>query len=343
MDATRVRILSVGTALPGPPVDTPTLTRCLGVDPDRSGWIDATLGTRTRHLSVDLTGTGGHTSLTDLVATAAQRAMTTAEVAPADIDAILLSTGAPDQLMPATVNLVADRLRIDGIPTYQLQAGATGAIAAIEMAGQLLATGRHRTVLVAAGDTSEKQLDRSGALAGASDDELLDAATFGDAAGAAVLTAVDRPAVMTVHSVLHRRARPGRASGHRADWLGTAARRAGRQTVTYDRDTITATVPEVAAEVLADLLHGLGWRPEDLARLLPPQLWGRLADTVVSRLHVPAQRCDSRVADTGNAANSLPLLQLSAALARTGPGDRVAGVVVDPSGWVAAALAVQHD
>src|SRR6185369_9498532 len=120
MDATRVRILSVGTALPGPPVDTPTLTRYLGVDPDRAGWIDATLGTRTRHLSVDLTGTGRPTSLADLVTTAAQRALTTADIAPGGIDAILLSTGAPDQLMPATVNLIADRLRIDGIPTYQL-------------------------------------------------------------------------------------------------------------------------------------------------------------------------------------------------------------------------------
>ena len=110
MDATRVRILSVGTALPGPPVDTPTLTRYLGVDPGRADWIDATLGTRTRHLSVDLTGTGGPTSLTELVTTAAQRALTTADIASADIDAILLSTGAPDQLMPATVNLIADRL-----------------------------------------------------------------------------------------------------------------------------------------------------------------------------------------------------------------------------------------
>jgi acetyl-CoA carboxylase carboxyltransferase component len=61
--------------------------------------------------------------------------------------------------MPATVNLVADRLGVDGIPTFQLQAGCSGAVQALEVACHFLAASEHRTALVIGGDTTAKHLD----------------------------------------------------------------------------------------------------------------------------------------------------------------------------------------
>lgn len=55
---------------------------------------------------------------------------------------MVLGTATPDTLMPATVNVIADRLRIDGIPTFQLQSGCSGAVQTVDVASPLPATGR---------------------------------------------------------------------------------------------------------------------------------------------------------------------------------------------------------
>ncbi|MFD1050152.1 hypothetical protein ACFQ1S_33830, partial [Kibdelosporangium lantanae] len=61
-----VRVLAVGTALPGPPVDTAALASCFGMDQAWRQWVDTFIGTKTRYLAVDLaTGQVRH-SLADL-------------------------------------------------------------------------------------------------------------------------------------------------------------------------------------------------------------------------------------------------------------------------------------
>jgi 3-oxoacyl-[acyl-carrier-protein] synthase-3 len=122
-----IHILSVGTALPCPAVDNATLARRFGMDTLWEQWVDAFIGTRTRHLAVDLdTGEVRH-SLADMGEAAGRRALAAAGLAPSDVDVMVMGTATPDTLMPATVNVVADRLGINGIPTYQLFGDGAGA------------------------------------------------------------------------------------------------------------------------------------------------------------------------------------------------------------------------
>jgi 3-oxoacyl-[acyl-carrier-protein] synthase-3 len=340
MSETPIRLVAAGTALPGSPVATATLARHWGLAADEERRIADALGIHTRHLCRDLDGGPPHTTLADLATTAAERALTGTSVAREDIGAIVMSTATPDRLMPATVNIVADRLGIDQVPTYQLQAGATGSLQAVEVAARLLAAGRAHTVLVLAGDVSTKLLDVApdpGAEPG-----RLDAASCGDGAAAAVLTSRDRPGSYELRRVTVRRGNAGRPPGHTADWLGAAGRDSGRRVLTYDRDLIAGLVPAVAGEVLADLLDHLGWEVDDLARLLPPQLPGGLAGATAQHVGVGAERRTSRVEEVGHVVNPLPLFQLAHACDDTVPGDRVAGVAVDPSDWSAAGFALQR-
>jgi len=339
MSETPIRLVAAGTALPGSPVATAALARHWGLDEQESRVVD-TLGIRARHLCRDLEGGPPHTTLADLATTAAQRAMTAASASHVDIGAIVMSTATPDRLMPATVNIVADRLGIDQVPSYQLQAGATGALQAVDVAVRLLATGRAHTVLVIAGDVSTKQLDV--APDPGTEPWRLDAASCGDGAAAAVLTSREHPDSYVLHRVIVRRRNASRPPGHTADWLGAAARDSGRRVVTYDRELIATLVPEVAGEVLADLLRDLGWQADGLTRLLPPQLPGGLTGATAEHFGIGAERCVSRIEEVGHAANPLPLFQLAHAHADTVPGDRVAGVAVDPSDWSAAGFALQR-
>ncbi|WP_146180015.1 3-oxoacyl-ACP synthase [Micromonospora sp. RP3T] len=337
-----IRVLPVGTALPGPPVATATLARHLGLAAEPARRLGDTLGIRSRHLCRDLDGGPPHATLADLATTAAGQAMAEAGVTCGEIGGVVMSTATPDSLMPATVNLVADRLGIDHVPSYQIQAGATGALQAIGVAAQMVSTGRRHTVLVLAGDVSTKQLEIPAASGAASERSALDAASFGDAAAAVVVTTLDRPGAYLLQRLVMRRGTAGLPPGYTADWHGVAERGSPGPVVAYDRDIIAEAVPKLAGDLLGDLLDGVGWRCADLARLLPPQLPGGLAGITARHLAVAADRCDSVVEEIGHAANSLPLFQLAHAYRRSGPGDPVAGVAVDPSDWSAAGVALQR-
>src|SRR5262245_760744 len=150
-----VRIAAVATALPGAPVDNPALKRHFGIS---EKWVDAFVGSHARHLAVDLT-TGRRThTLADLCAQAAAAALARADVEASDVDFVVLGTASPDELMPATVNVVADRLGVDQVPTYQLQSGCAGAVQALQLGAMLLRGGGHRVGLVIGGDVCVKHL-----------------------------------------------------------------------------------------------------------------------------------------------------------------------------------------
>jgi 3-oxoacyl-[acyl-carrier-protein] synthase-3 len=206
----------------------------------------------------------------------------------------------------------------------------------------MLSTGRQDTVLVVAGDVSTKQLDLTTKPATEPERAGRDAAALGDAAAAVVVTTRGCPDAYLLHRVHVRQGSAGHRPGRTAGWLGAAERGTRGQIVTYDPELIAAVAPKLAGDVLTEVLDGLGWRPEDLARLLPPQLPGGVAEVTAGLLGVPAERCSDRIGRLGDAANALPLFQLAHAHPRTGAGDRVAGVAVDPSGWAVADFALRR-
>ncbi|GAA3233924.1 hypothetical protein GCM10020256_50400 [Streptomyces thermocoprophilus] len=164
MSTPTAHIASIGTALPGDPVDNASLAKVLGVNEE---WIEVFIGTKTRHFARDL-GTGEvRWSLADLCAQAAQKALAAPGVDPADIEFIVLGTATPDTLMPATVNQVADQLGLDQVPTFQLQSGCAGAIQALSVGQTMIASGQYRTGLVIGGDVCSKHLDVQRDLSGA--------------------------------------------------------------------------------------------------------------------------------------------------------------------------------
>jgi 3-oxoacyl-[acyl-carrier-protein] synthase III len=342
MTAPDIHLLSAGTALPGAAVDNAALARHFGMNPQWEEWIDLFIGTRTRHLSLDLATGEATGSLSDLCARAAGTALDRAGLAAGDVDLVVMGTSTPEKLMPATVNVVADRLGVDGVPTYQLQSGCTGAIQALDLARQLLLSGRHRNALIIGGDISHKFYDVAADLRALPPEELVHYVLFGDGAGAAVLSTEERPDAALVRHVFVRLVGLGRAPGQTLDWFGPADRTSDRRAVEEDYKAIEAAVPEMAEEILTELLDELGWKPVDVDHLLPPQLSGRMTAKIVERLGVPDAQEVSCVRETGNNGNATPFFQLERMLEELAPGDRAVGISIESSKWIKAGFALER-
>ncbi|MEU0526588.1 3-oxoacyl-ACP synthase III family protein [Streptomyces niveus] len=331
-------IASIGTALPGDPVDNATLSKVLGINEE---WIEVFIGTRTRYFARDL-GTGVvRWSLADLCAQAAERALAAPGVDPSEIEFIVLGTATPDTLMPATVNHVADQLGLDQVPTLQLQSGCAGAVQALGVAQSMIASGQYRTGLVIGGDVCSKHLDLQRDVSGAASGDLVNYVLFGDGAGAAVLTDEPRGQGIALRQVLNRFTGLGRKPGQVIEWFGLADRYDDRQALTEDYKAIEEFVPVMAVEILWEMLGELDWEADQLDYLLPPQLSGRMTRRITEELDVPTAKEISCVADTGNNGNALPFLQMEKLLEGMSGGERALAVAVESSKWIKAGFALE--
>jgi 3-oxoacyl-[acyl-carrier-protein] synthase III len=341
MTAPEIRILSVGNALPGSPIDNARLARLFRMDKVWEQWVEAFIGTRMRHLARDLDTGEQSATLADLATTAASRALSASGLAPDAVELMVMGTATPDMLMPTTLNVVADRLGINGIPTFQIQSGCSGAIQALELARHCLAGGGFRTALVLGGDTTAKHFDVGLDITSLPPAQLVNLILFGDAAGAALLTTEPSGGIAVLRRVTTRLAGLGREPGQTLEWYGLADRGKERPPASENYKAIEESVPEMAAEALRSLLDDLGWKETDVDYLLPPQLSGRMTPIIVDRLGLPGAEEVSCVAETGNTGNALPFLQLERALAEMAPGDRAVGVAIESSKWIQAGFAVE--
>ncbi|WP_405593232.1 3-oxoacyl-ACP synthase III family protein [Streptomyces sp. NBC_01092] len=334
-----VHLASVGTCLPGDPVDNATLAKLVGVD---ETWAEMFIGNATRHFTVDLpTGEVRHT-LADIAATAADRALTQAGLEPYDIDCVVMGTATPDQLMPATVNLVADRLGIDNVPTYQLQSGCAGAVQALDVARTMLLAERCGTVLVIGGDVCAKHLETDFAPGSRTSAELVNYVLFGDGAGAAVLSNEALGHRVVIRQVLNRLVGLGREPGQVIDWFGLGDRHTDRTAVFEDYKAIEEAVPALAQQTFWELMEDVGWGTHELDFLLPPQLSGRMSDRISDGMPAPDARRVNVVRHVGNNGNALPFLQLEELLRQwDGPG-RALAVAIESSKWIKSGVALER-
>jgi 3-oxoacyl-[acyl-carrier-protein] synthase III len=341
LDDPAVHLVAAGTALPGPPVDNATLIRLFNLPPVWAQWIDTFVGTNARHFAVDLETGEIRFSLVNLGVTAARRALAAADIGPADVDLMVMATATPDRLMPATVNMIAEELGIDGIPTYQLQSGCTGAVQALSIACHLLRSAGMRTALVVGADTCAKHLDLTADVAKRSPSEQVNGLLFGDGAGAAVLSLDATPQSAMFRAISLRLSGLNREPGQIMEWFGLADRQSDIPAVREDYKAVEESVPKMAAETFQELLRELGWDEGDVGYVMPPQLSGRMTTLIAESLQVPLATEISCVADIGNTGNSLPFFQIERALPQMTAGDRAVGIAIEASKWIKAGFALE--
>ncbi|MDA3835189.1 MAG: ketoacyl-ACP synthase III [Spirochaetales bacterium] len=136
-------------------------------------WIRSHTGIGARHLADDNTATS------DLAVEAAKDALNKSGIPPAEVDGIIIATATSDYVgFPSTACIVQDKLGLNGIPAFDITAGCTGFIYALEVAKCLILGGAMNTVLVIGAEKLSSIVnweDRNTCV------------LFGDGAGCAVL------------------------------------------------------------------------------------------------------------------------------------------------------------
>ena len=147
-------------------------------------WIIDRTGIRERHIAGE-----GETS-GSMAEQAARQAIEAAGIGKNDIDLIIVATTTPDQIFPSTACLLQQRLDIHGCPAFDVQAVCTGFVYALSIADKFIKSGTSRCALVVGSETISRIIDWT---------DRTTCVLFGDGAGAVILTADDKPGIISTH------------------------------------------------------------------------------------------------------------------------------------------------
>jgi 3-oxoacyl-[acyl-carrier-protein] synthase III len=331
-------IVGLGSFLPGNPIENRDLARVFQVNEE---WIDHFIGNKTRYFAIDINSGQVLYTLAEICTKAAQQAIENSGYSVEEIEFIVMATATPDHLMPATVNLVAEKLGLNLLPTYQLQSGCAGAIQALDVARQFLLSGSYTKGLVIGGDVCAKYIDLNQDFSNFSSSELVNYVLFGDGAGAAIMTTDVHPSGLVLERILNQVTGIHQAPGQTINWFGSSkVNTEGLQAIKEDYKAIEKRVPEMSREILEYLIDEMQWDLDSIDFILPPQLSGNMTQHIIEFLSLPQEKMINCVADTGNNGNALPFLQLQRLDSLMQSGQRALGITVESSKWIKGGLAL---
>lgn len=171
-----LQILGSGEYVPERCIASAELDRRWGKE---AGWTQQQTGVATRRHA------GPGEDVVSMARAAARNALDVAGVQAAQLDAIVCVGSVPYQAIPCTAAFLQRALGLEhsGIAAFDINATCLGFIAALDLVAQAIATGRYRTVLIAASETVSIGLD---------DRDPTTAGLFGDGAGAVVISGARR-------------------------------------------------------------------------------------------------------------------------------------------------------
>jgi 3-oxoacyl-[acyl-carrier-protein] synthase-3 len=165
----RVKISALGTYLPPRLLTNADLAKMVDTNDE---WIMSRVGIRERHI-VDK---GVATS--DLAAEAARKALAERGIAASDLDAIIVATVTPDMMFPATACLVQHKIGAERVWGFDLSAGCSQFVYALQVGAQFVMSGAHKKVMVIGADVMSSIIDYT---------DRATCVLFGDGAGAVIL------------------------------------------------------------------------------------------------------------------------------------------------------------
>ena len=166
-------ITGTGRAIPEKVLTNADLERMVDTSDE---WI------RTRTGIVERRIAEAHIASSDLGAEAGRKALEDAGVKPEDVDLVIVGTITPDMAFPATACIIQDKLGLTNAAAFDLSAGCSGFVYALDVAASFVTAGKYRTVLVIGADTLSKIIDFT---------DRSTCVLFGDGAGAAVVQPVE--------------------------------------------------------------------------------------------------------------------------------------------------------
>jgi 3-oxoacyl-[acyl-carrier-protein] synthase-3 len=284
-----VQVVALGSFAPENRVRNEDLA-ALGYDAD---WILQRTGiTERRHA-------GPGVSTGDLAVEAAYRCMAAGDIRPEQIDLLLLGTFTPDMLLPATANIVQNRLGLCA-PAIDIQAACASFVYALITGMQYVATGCSQRVMVIGADCNSRMVNPA---------DKQTYPLFGDAAGAVVLAPGSADQGILAYAVgsdgsgadlICRPSGGAREPISAANIDGHFLRMDGRPVFKWAIRTLKETIGEV--------LNSAGLRLSDVDLVVFHQANMRIINAAVEELDMPTSKVFNNLDRYGNTSSaSIPL------------------------------------
>ena len=165
----RAKITALGTYVPPDVLTNQDLEKMVETN-DR--WIMERTGIRERHVLAAGRGTS------DMCAEAARRCLKQRGIQPTEVEAILVGTVTPDMMFPSTACLVQEKIGAKGAWGFDVSAGCSGFVFALQAGAKLVESGAHSKVLVIGADANTRMTDYT---------DRATCVLFGDGGGAVLL------------------------------------------------------------------------------------------------------------------------------------------------------------
>ena len=267
-------------------------------------WIESRTGIRTRRFVEP------GTQVSELALPAAKDALEMAGVQAGEIDMILFATTTPDRFMPSTACLLQGMLGTGSCPAMDIQAVCSGFIYGLEVADAFVKSGKYEKVLLVGADIYSRVLD------------FQDRSTcilFGDGAGAALVTASDKPGIASVNLS---------ADGSQADVITMQGHVSGNSIVgegyfRMNGPKVYKLAVEAMTQSAKNACESAGIEIGEVTWLVPHQANLRIIDALASRLGVESDRVVRTVREHANTSAASVPLALNTIWDQIKPGDWV--------------------
>jgi len=270
-----IKILGTGVGLPPKVLTNAELAEMVDTS---DAWIRERTGIRERRIAADDVATS------DLCAEAVANACQNAGMDPSDLDALIVGTSTTDTLFPSTACWTQKKLRIKGMPAFDVSAGCSGFLYALDIASSLVAGGSAKRVAVVGGEVMSRVVDWS---------DRRTCVLFGDGAGAAIVG----PGVGDSGVLASNWGADGNLAPILYQPAGGTQRPATHETVDakahtvqMDGNTVFKHAVVAMSEAAIGAMKEADVTPEDVALLIPHQANLRIMEVARERTGVPKDK-----------------------------------------------------
>lgn len=292
-DGAGIAITGSGSATPQAVIHNTDLSQLVETSDD---WIRTRTGIRNRHLLEE------GSSLSQLAAGAATKAIARAGLKPEDIDLILLATSTPDDLFGSAAK-VQDLVGAINAAAFDLTAACSGFVFGLVTAAQYLRTGAYQNIVVIGADVLSRWVDWG---------DRTTCVLFGDGAGAVVCQRHPQD-----HLLGFAMYSDGSQNGclnlaYRSDphYLvhDVSIQQGEYQAITMNGREVYRFAVAKVPEVIEKTLFRADMEADAIDWLILHQANQRIIDAVAKRLDIPSEKVIANLHEYGNtSAASIPI------------------------------------
>ena len=290
----RAKISALGTYVPPDVITNKDLEKMVETSDE---WILTRTGIRERHkLAAGL-------GVSDMCVEAAKKVLNQRGIEASEIEAIIVGTVTPDMLFPSTACLVQDKIGAKGAWGFDVSAGCSGFVFALQAGVKLVESGAHSKVLVIGADANTRMTDYT---------DRATCVLFGDGSGAVLVEPCEEDEIGFIDFV-HEVDGSGGVSLNLKG--GGSLNPTTHETIDKKMHVIYQDGPAVfkfavrkMAETTLKVLERNGVTGADLGCFIPHQANKRIIMATAERLEMPEDRVIINIEKYGNTSSgTIPL------------------------------------